>query len=267
MILPTSGSGIVRDLWIHKTREPNSTEYFGSLIRDDDIIIDIGANIGYYVLLESFAAKVGKIYAIEPVKRSMQTLCDNLKLNGVKNVFPFTMALGDSEEKNILYVYKAANLSSFVKHDQSEIIEEVETKTMTLDSFIRTNIKERPSIVRMDLEGWECQVIDGAKDTISNSDDLTLFIELHPKLISPERIEGMLMALENGGFKVDKIFIEPLPREFGFIGPANFLRRIAGMPRYGYAGNSFSELRVLLIGKATCHVFFSRRSRIMTQSS
>ncbi len=141
MILPISGNGIVRDLWIHKTREPISTEYIGSLIRDNDIIIDIGANIGHYVILESFAAKVGKIYVIEPVKRSMQTLCDNVKLNGVKNVFPFTMALGESEDNNFLYVYKASNLSSFVKHDQSEIIEEAETKTMTLDSFIQTNIK------------------------------------------------------------------------------------------------------------------------------
>jgi len=262
MVLPISGNGIVRDLWIHKTREPISTEYFGSLIRANDIIIDIGANIGYYVILESFAARDGKIYAVEPVKRSMQTLCDNLKLNGVENVFPFIMALGDSEDKNILYVYEAADLSSFVKHDQSEIIEEAETMTTTLDSFIRTNMKERPNIIRMDLEGWECQVIDGAKDTISNRDDLIFFIEIHPRLASLELVERMLTALENGDFKVDKIFVEPLPREFGFIGLAKFLRRVAGMPGYGYAGNSYQELRDLLMKRVTCHVFFSRYSQL-----
>jgi len=267
MILPSNEIGIVKDLLLHKTREPNSTKYFESLIQKDDIIIDIGANIGYYVILEAFAAHQGKIYAIEPVEHNMDMLYSNLDLNARKNVFPTIAALGDSNEKNHFYIYDAGNLSSFVKHDQSKIVKEIEMEMTTLDSFVHDRVKNKPNIIRMDLEGYECQVIEGGKNVISQCDDLILFIEIHPKLASPPLIERMLATLENERFKVEKIFIEPLPREFGHIGIANLLREISEMPRYGSSENSFEELRNLLNKRATCHAFFSKCSRVKAQSS
>src|SRR5579872_1066764 len=78
-------NGISRDLYLYRHREKFAVEFFKSFVRDDDVIIDIGANIGYYVLLERELAPNGRIFACEPAPFNRNLLEMNLALNNVEN--------------------------------------------------------------------------------------------------------------------------------------------------------------------------------------
>ena len=66
MFICLTDKGISRDLYLYKEREKFSTEFMKSFIKEDDVIFEIGANIGYYVILETKIANKGKIIAFEP---------------------------------------------------------------------------------------------------------------------------------------------------------------------------------------------------------
>jgi len=95
MYIHFDDDGISKDLYLYKEREKFATERLKSFIKEDDIIVEIGANIGYYVLLENKLARKGKIFALEPMPFSRKLLTMNVKLNNAKNIEIFPFAIGD----------------------------------------------------------------------------------------------------------------------------------------------------------------------------
>ena len=85
--------GIHRDLFLFKEREPVATEHIKSILGKEDVVLEIGANIGYYALIEAKLCK--KVYAVEPDSRNIKYLKRNIDLNKHLNVDIFEMALGD----------------------------------------------------------------------------------------------------------------------------------------------------------------------------
>src|SRR3989344_3711062 len=66
MFIDENGKGIHRDLRMHSIREPESTKLVKEILKEDDVVLEAGANIGYYTILES--KKIGKrgiVYAVE----------------------------------------------------------------------------------------------------------------------------------------------------------------------------------------------------------
>ena len=95
MLSPKKGD-INTDLYRYRKREPICTEYLinSGIIKKNDIVIDIGANIGYYALIESqLVGKNGKIYAIEPIKSTYKTLQTNVKFNHLENIATYQLAI------------------------------------------------------------------------------------------------------------------------------------------------------------------------------
>ncbi len=87
-----------RLLFLYKKREPICTDFSNqsAFLKEGDVVLDIGANIGYYVLLEyQLIGKSGRIYAIEPVYNNFELLQKNLRLNNLKNVSAFQFAFGE----------------------------------------------------------------------------------------------------------------------------------------------------------------------------
>jgi len=74
MYVDLKDKGISKELYVHKTREHFSTEFLQKFVKEEDIVIDIGANIGYYALMEAQLANKGKVYAIEPIPTNVDLL-------------------------------------------------------------------------------------------------------------------------------------------------------------------------------------------------
>ncbi|MCK4575172.1 FkbM family methyltransferase [candidate division WOR-3 bacterium] len=260
MYIDFNDGGISRQLYFHKKRERHSTDYMKEIVREQDIIIDIGANSGYYALLESRLAHKGKVYAIEPVPKNAWLLNQNIDLNNYKNISWFPLAIGGGNDEGEMYVYEKGNLCSFTKNIQNEYIEKITVPIMTLDSFIEKYVSGDPALIRMDVEGYEYQIIKGMLDILSSGKPLILFIELHPFMMSEYEMHNLIKTLKQNNFKVKAIFLEPSTSDYGSVNVINKIFKKLDLPELGYAGKGYDKLKQILRKRdfTTSMTFFQR---------
>ena len=104
MLLSSKDKGLSFQLFLNGTREENVVEEFTSLLSKDDTVLDIGANLGYYVLIEH---EVKNIIAIEPVLSSFILMNKNVQLNNMQN----------SNVEAVINVLKLSKNDDWVKPD------------------------------------------------------------------------------------------------------------------------------------------------------
>lgn len=165
-----SGKGISI---IFNLSEPERLKITTDLISKNFICFDIGANIGIYSLLFSRYSKL--VYAFEPLPRNLSFLHRMLKLNKVKNVIIVPCAVAD---KNGLSWFKTA---SNVAEGTLDASGTQRVSTISLDSFI-TKRKIRPNLLKIDVEGAELQVLEGAKNFLIKNKPI-IIIETHGDLV------------------------------------------------------------------------------------
>ena len=206
MILKDTGRGIHSDLLREGKREPFATEILEKNTLRGEIVLEIGANIGYYTILQSNKiGSIGKIYAIEPEKDNFNYLKKNVKLNNLKNVALFKQAIGDKNGKLEIYTYKEGNLNSPLMwkkdYDGKEIVKE-----QTIEKFLEG--KKTPNWIRMDVEGYEYNILKDAKKTLNNPELKKMFIEFHFGLVEKKKMVKLLKILLECGFDIDYAIVE-----------------------------------------------------------
>jgi FkbM family methyltransferase len=170
MALDTS-EYIQSHLYLFNSFEPSTIKCIGKLVKPDDIIIDIGANIGYLSL--NFAAHLdssGIVYSFEPERKNYNSLIENISLNKGLNIKPIKKALSNFDGKIKLYISKDNNQGSHstIYNDQilSENYEEIEA--LKLDDFIKNERLLKIDFVKIDVEGAEVEVLEGMSSTMQN---------------------------------------------------------------------------------------------------
>lgn len=148
--------------------EKDEIDIFIEYLQKASICIDVGANIGLYTCL---AASRGKqVVAVEPLPSNLDLLYKNLIRNGLLNVevFPLGLAAGSG----IRRLFGAQTGASFLPGwaDTSERYCTV-VPVNTLDAIVGTRFDGLPLLIKMDVEGFETEVLEGAKYTL----------ELNPK--------------------------------------------------------------------------------------
>jgi len=133
----------------------------------NSVVVDVGANIGYYTLLMARVAK--KVYAIEPDKDCFEILKKNVKENNLKNVVLLNIGASDKKGKKYLMRDEKNQGNSKINDKNGETI-----LTRTLDNMLIN--EQKISLIKVDTQGWETQVIEGAKKIIKR-DQPTLFLE------------------------------------------------------------------------------------------
>lgn len=213
--------GISRDLYIYGKRELATTNLLlsSNILKKGDVVLDIGANIGYYALLESkLVGEEGIVYALEPVKRNFELLKENIKLNNMKNIEIFKLAAGDENKKAVIHISKKSNWCSLVYREGMEFFEKEEVDIVKIDEFLKD--KRKPTFIRMDLEGYEYATIEGMKQTLE-LDNLKLLIEIHGHIMTNMQFLQMINTLESKGFNKVLLIYEPY---LGWINPQGKIR-------------------------------------------
>ena len=216
MYLDFSEMGIDRELLLTGVHEKKQTEIFKRTLDKGMTVVDVGANIGYYVLLEATAVGAGgRIYAIEPIPRSYKLLEKNIRANNCQQIVEmFQMAVSNksgiskiietTERNNPTMVNPDQRSESFQRGIETITKSELEVKTITLDEFLED--KGPVDCIRMDIEGYEVEALEGMRRVLQNSPRLTLYLELHPALLKkPMRIADKLQELMDLGFKPTSI--------------------------------------------------------------
>ena len=208
MLLDLADTGISRELLINKIREPFITEKLSKEISAGDVVVDIGANIGYYVFQEArLTGSTGKVYAIEPVLENFELLNKNIALNNYSNIETFQLAIGDENKITDIYLSEKRNLSSMVKSEELVAIKgKIQVKMITLDKFFEG--RNLPNLIRMDVEGYEFEIIKGMDNILRSGVPLKIFVEIHP-FIMKEKTKEFLAILKKYGF-VAKVVVREL---------------------------------------------------------
>ncbi len=225
MYIDLRDAGISRDLYLHGCREQEATKLFKSYLRPGQIVLDIGANIGYYALLEAErVGSSGRVYAIEPAPRNCEILRKNVATNGYERVVDIECAaISDKTGSECLYLADRSNLHTLgrtrVMDSYVRFVDTVEVPAFSLDDFVEHKGINASGIdvIRMDIEGYELEVLNGMAEVISQAVSLTLFIEIHPKLIK-ERVgdaayAGFLNRLKEYGFYLEACALSVSSRE------------------------------------------------------
>jgi FkbM family methyltransferase len=174
-----------RGLYRRKVHEPSLTKLLLTRFANsaEKNFIDVGANIGYFsCLMSKLAGPAGVILAIEPEPQNLNLLEQNLKINNLTNVVVHSCALGASEGSAMLGLYKPSNRgrhSLLAKDAKSQI----SVPVRTLDDIARTSGKNVSSwsLAKIDVEGYEGFIIDGARETLPRIE--TLVMEFSPALL------------------------------------------------------------------------------------
>lgn len=157
---------------INSSGEKQVIHFIRDNFRDLDTvtIFDVGANVGHYsILLHDLFRENGRIFAFEPSKKNFEKLLATTK--GMTNVSQFNF--GFSNEDGRITLYGDQDESSWASLYQRRLdhinvkmnaIEEIELRT--IDGFCKENNVTRINFLKIDVEGHELKVLQGAKDMI-----------------------------------------------------------------------------------------------------
>lgn len=173
-----------RDIAFHKVWEPEITKIVKEIIKKDQIVIDVGANIGYFTTLFSkLVGTAGKVYAFEPAPINFEILQRNILVNNLKNVLIHQTAASNVSNTQDLYLstWNFGDNRLFEKpRDERDLErEKIQVDTIRLDEIV----KEKINLIKIDVQGFEWQVIDGAKKLIDNNNDIKIIFEFTPQLL------------------------------------------------------------------------------------
>lgn len=177
--------------WYYGLMEMEEMSFLLHFLRDDDCFFDIGANVGAYSILASSHFNVS-VHAFEPHPITFQHLSRNIRIQDKnENTTLHNIALGDSEGT----VFFTSNLDT-VNHIATDIDSEViEVELKSLDRMLLSPL---PTIIKIDVEGFEWNVLRGAADIIVNSELKAIIIELNGSGskygVSDDQIHDLLIS-------------------------------------------------------------------------
>lgn len=166
-------------LSLNGTYEELETALVTKEVKKGDIVVDIGANIGYYTLL--FARLVGdegKVYAFEPDPASFALLKKNVEKNGYKNVVLVKKAVSDKTGTIKLYICEE-NKGDHRIYNSGDKRKYVEIKSTRLDDYFG-EIHENINFIKMDIQGSEGLALKGMADILKRNANLKIILEFWP---------------------------------------------------------------------------------------
>ncbi|MBU6275054.1 MAG: FkbM family methyltransferase [Planctomycetes bacterium] len=172
---------VARELFIHRTREPEETNFLRSEFKTGRTIYDIGANIGYITTMAArYVGPTGRVYAFEPDPSNVRTLKYNVDRNSLPNVTVFTTALGDRSGSAQLFLcadnYGDHRLYDQGTHDRVS----VDVPVSRLDELIRDHDLPPPDVIKIDVQGYEAKVFAGLGQKLDEWRPLTILTEYWP---------------------------------------------------------------------------------------
>jgi FkbM family methyltransferase len=177
---------IGRVLAISGVWEPSVTTPFKRALGPGDVCVDIGAHIGYFTLLASrLVGPDGHVYAFEPSPANYDALRANLNRNGVGNVTAFQMAVGERAERALLHEAPGTNTGRSTLRNVTPNRAPIEGRGVFVDvrpatECIPEEDLRRIRVIKIDVEGYEVEVLRGLAPVFELGEPLAVFVEFNP---------------------------------------------------------------------------------------
>lgn len=155
-----------------------------NLLKPGMVFVDVGANKGEFTVFAAKYTAGGMVFAFEPVDALCEELAANVKANGFQHVQIIRKGLGKTRKQSIVYKAKETketelNMGLFtlyprtgVDHPGSMI------EILSLDDFVTEQQIKRIDVIKIDIEGGELDMLEGASETIGRWKPV-IFIEIN----------------------------------------------------------------------------------------
>jgi len=179
------------DLWLNNTGyidkqilakgvfEPASTRAINWFVKEGDVVLDVGANIGYYtVLISRLVGKNGKVIAFEPTSHFSDVLRRNIVANQLTNVDVVNYGLSNAiQDIPIDIGPSSATLHSPKGFDKVIFHENI--SLTTLNEYIKQNMLDKIDFIKIDIDGHEPLFFEGAWDVLEKFSPTLIFEVSH----------------------------------------------------------------------------------------
>lgn len=156
---------------IYRGFEVEEVSYLESVLKEGDIFIDIGANVGLFSLFASpKVGDTGRVISFEPTPITYNRLIENISLNDFKNIEARQLALSDKAGDMDFFIsnngYDAWN--SLASSSDNKLQESIKVPVSTLDKELERIDKSNIRLVKIDVEGWEKFTLLGGLTFLEN---------------------------------------------------------------------------------------------------
>ncbi len=186
--------------------EPETLACLRELVADGDVYWDIGANIGCHAITLGRLVPSLRAYAFEASPVVFHRLMRHCIANE-SPVTPICLAVGPRREYTTLSVpnMHEAGLSSLTPWPETEYHIRLPVLTDTADNIVDAGVSPPPNVIKMDVEGFEDQVLAGMRRTLASSTLRHVLFEGQRELWQDGRKDAASLLLEEAGFEVQLV--------------------------------------------------------------
>jgi FkbM family methyltransferase len=177
-----------------RNTEPENHYAYKILIRNNDVIFDIGANTGMHSYFFSKHFRNVRIFSFEPLPANFKYIEDMIRLNKLPNIQLVNCALG-SHQGETYFNTSLNNSLGFITDKETAI----KVKLESLDHFISSG-SIKPDFIKIDVEGAESEVLEGFRNKI-NTVQPVLIIESH----SPKNDKAISVFFQQNNYSIFRL--------------------------------------------------------------
>jgi FkbM family methyltransferase len=200
-----------RTLEGREVAEDRTAALFGRLLRPGQLVLDVGANVGYYAL--SAAMRVGpggRVVAFEPGPAAAARLRENAALNGLANLQVIEAAV--AERPGTLRFHLSDDSEGASLFDPGvEAVGSVEVPVTTLDDFVKQASLPRVDLLKIDAEGAEVGILRGGRRLLAGPEAPVVIIEANPVTLAAAGQSVAVLRAELEGYGYAITVIEGMP--------------------------------------------------------
>ena len=216
--------------WMYGELEPELSSLIRYLLPHTRVFLDIGANVGYYSILAATVNPECQIVAFEPAPTTCARLRDNVRLNGSSHIQVEQVALGINEGTVQFEVYEdpafnAVRTPADAGHPFFTNSQVIDVPCIRLDDYLDKH-GVYPDVVKMDVEGFEYNILRGAPHLLSGSQAPILFCEVEPLWLKRFGFSSTEIFDYLKGFGYECFALTPLgllPRTDSTMGASEFV--------------------------------------------
>jgi FkbM family methyltransferase len=188
------------------TYELEKRVLFSKYVKPGFVVYDVGANVGYYSLLDSVLTGMeGKVFSFEPLPENISYLKKHIELNKIENISVVENAVSN-EVTNLRFIATDNRSMSHISNEG-----EIEIETTSLDEFIKDG-NPLPDLIKMDIEGAEYDALLGAKEILKSVKPV-IFLATHSNEL---RAKCIKLLIENG-YTITPIDNKPVEESDEFV--------------------------------------------------
>lgn len=175
LLLPGRDVTILPSL-MNNTYEVLELELIEHLLQPGMTVIDVGANVGIHTSIAARSvAPDGLVYSFEPVPENFDILVRNLNRNELTNVVLEQLAVGAYVGNSTIYLADhSIGTHSLLQHSSAHLDKSLSVPLTTLDSYFRDRMPDIVNLLKIDVEGYEPNVLTGAADLLARTDQLLI---------------------------------------------------------------------------------------------